>query len=108
MLILTPQLLFWEIVSSVVVVNSRKISCTHTQARLFVALVFSLRAVQESLQLGAMLLLHHPGKTKQPNDIIHEENNVVITERGAVVELLNNHVIQAANSVAQVNDSDYG
>lgn len=106
MLILTAALVLG--VSSVVVVNSRKISCTHTQAQLFVALVFSLRTVQESLQLGAMLLLHHPGKTKQPNDIIHEENNVVITERGAVVELLNNHVIQAANSVAQVNDSDYG
>lgn len=48
------------------------------------------------------------GKTKQPNDVIHEENNVVITKRGAVAELFNNHVIQAANSVAQVNDSDYG
>ena len=41
------------------------------------------------------------GKTKQANDIILEENNVVITEKSAVAELFNNHFIQAA-------DSDYG
>lgn len=48
------------------------------------------------------------GKTKQANDIILEENNVVITEKNGVAELFNNHFIQVANSVARINDSDYG
>lgn len=52
--------------------------------------------------------LHMHVKRKQANDIIREENNVVITEKSVVAELFNNHFIQAANSVAQINDSDYG
>ena len=42
------------------------------------------------------------------NDIILEENDVVITEKSAVAELFNYHFIQAANSVARIDDSDYG
>ena len=48
------------------------------------------------------------GKTKQANDLILEENNVVKTEKSAVAELFNSHFVQAANSVARINDSDYG
>ena len=47
-------------------------------------------------------------KTKQASDIILEENDVVITEKSADAELFNNHFIQATNSVARINDSDYG
>lgn len=48
------------------------------------------------------------GKTKQANDIILEGNDVFITEKSAVAELFNDHFIQAANSVARIEDSDYG
>ncbi|PFX12312.1 Flap endonuclease 1-A [Stylophora pistillata] len=52
------------------------------------------------------LFLH--GKTKQANNIILEENNALITEKNAVAELFNNHFIQVANSVARINDNNYG
>lgn len=39
---------------------------------------------------------------------LFDKNNVVITEKSTVAELFNNPLIQAAISVAQTNDSDYG
>jgi len=48
------------------------------------------------------------GKTKQAKDNILEENNVVMTEKSSVADLFNNNFLQATNSVAQINDSDYG
>ena len=39
---------------------------------------------------------------------ILQGNDVFITEKSAVVELFNDHFIQGANSVARIEDSDYG
>ena len=39
-------------------------------------------------------------KTKQANDIIIEQDNVIITEKSTVAELFNSHFIQAAIGVA--------
>ena len=43
------------------------------------------------------LFLH--GKTKQANDIIMKENNVVISDKREIAELFNAHFIQIAEGV---------
>ena len=40
------------------------------------------------------------GKTKQANDIIIKENNVVINDKREIAELFNAHFIQIADSVS--------
>ena len=48
------------------------------------------------------------GKTKQANDIIIRENNVVISDKREIVELFNAHFIQIADGVPLMKETDYG
>ena len=48
------------------------------------------------------------GKTKQANDIIIKENNVIINTKKEVAELFNAHFIQIADSVPLMKETDYG
>ena len=48
------------------------------------------------------------GKTKQVNDIIIKENNVVISDKREIAELFNAHVIQIADGVPLMKETDYG
>ena len=48
------------------------------------------------------------GKTKQANDIIIRENNVVISDKREIVELFNAHFIQIADGVPLMKEKDYG
>ena len=48
------------------------------------------------------------GKTKQANDIIIKENNVVISDKREIAELFNAHVIQIADGVPLMKETDYG
>lgn len=48
------------------------------------------------------------GKTKQANDIIIKENNVVINDKREIAELFNAHFIQIADSVPLMKETDYG
>ena len=52
------------------------------------------------------LFLH--GKTKQANDIIMKENNVVISDKREIAELFNAHSIQIAEGVQLMTETDYG
>ena len=48
------------------------------------------------------------GKTKQANDIIITENNVVISDKREIAELFNAHFIQIADGVPLMKETDYG
>ena len=48
------------------------------------------------------------GKTKQANDIIIKENNVIINDKKEIAELFNAHFIQIADSVPLIKETDYG
>ena len=48
------------------------------------------------------------GKTKQANDIINKENNVVINDKREIAEFFNAHFIQIADSVPLMKETDYG
>ena len=48
------------------------------------------------------------GKTKQANDIITNENNVVINDKREIAELFNAHFIQIADSVPLMKETNYG
>ena len=48
------------------------------------------------------------GKTKQANDVIIMENNVVISDKREIAELFNAHVIQIADGVPLMKETDYG
>ena len=48
------------------------------------------------------------GKTKQANDIIIKENNVVISDKREITELFNAHFIQIADGVPLMKETDYG
>ena len=48
------------------------------------------------------------GKTKQANDIIITENNVVISDKREIAELFNAHFNQIADGVPLMKETDYG
>ena len=48
------------------------------------------------------------GKTKQANDIIIKENNVVINDKREIPELFNAHFIQITDGVPLMKETDYG
>ena len=48
------------------------------------------------------------GKTKQVNDIIIKENNVVISDKREIAELFNAHFIQIADDVPLMKETGYG
>ena len=47
-------------------------------------------------------------KTKQANDIILKEDNMVINDKKEIADLFNNYFVQIADCAAQVNEVDYG
>lgn len=47
-------------------------------------------------------------KTKQANDIILKENDIVISDQKEIAGLFNNYFVQIADCVAQVSEADYG
>ena len=49
----------------------------------------------------------HSKKTKQANDIILKENNIV-TDKKEISELFNNHFVHIADGVPEINETDYG
>lgn len=48
------------------------------------------------------------GKTKQANDIIIKENDVVISDKREIAELFNAHFIQIADDLPLMKETDYG
>lgn len=63
------------------------------------------RAFYEKV-VRAWLFLH--GKTKQENDIIIKENDVVISDKREIAEIFNAHFIQIADDVPLMKETDYG
>ena len=47
-------------------------------------------------------------KTKQANDIILKEDNIVINDKKEIADLFNNYFVQIADCAAQVSVADYG
>ena len=47
-------------------------------------------------------------KTKQANDIILKEDNIVISDKKKIADLFNNYFVQIADCAAQVREVDYG
>ncbi|XP_068735466.1 uncharacterized protein [Montipora capricornis] len=47
-------------------------------------------------------------KTKQANDIILKEDNIVINDKKEIADLFNNYFVQTADCAAQVSEADYG
>ena len=48
------------------------------------------------------------GKTKQANDLIIKENNVVLSDKREITELFNAHFIQITDGVPLMKETDYG
>ena len=48
------------------------------------------------------------GKTKQTNDLIIKENNVVLSDKREITELFNAHFIQITDGVPLMKETDYG
>ena len=48
------------------------------------------------------------GKTKQANDIIIKENDVVISDKREIAKIFNAHFIQIADDVPLMKETDYG
>ena len=68
-----------------------------------------VRARKPKGVLECVSTLSSSGKTKQANDIIIKENNVVIlSDKREIAELFNAHFIQIVDGVPMMKETDYG
>ncbi len=48
------------------------------------------------------------GKTKQANDIVLKDNEVVINEKGEIAKQFNEHFVKVADEIERISERDYG
>ena len=56
----------------------------------------------------AYRLFFHSKNSKQADDIILQENDIVFTDKKQVAELFNEHFVHIAEGVGEITDHHYG